>query len=234
MPNTTSADWDESSPVITEPRRDGALEINTLREGVGDRIAKEHVHPAAADVGGEHLEGSARAYNQDDEPTKRPDGTTNLNIDDDGRLWADLDDATDRKLFIWNGATLAWEEISKQAAVPFTQEDLAHDGTPTDIAAAFDSTAGYENEGTFAELINWNIKYEPFGSIGPHVNVEYKKSGGAFVAFADHVILEDTGDQDSILIGSYILNPGDFMRITQQAQAPTYIVKQVWRTRFTM
>ena len=55
MPNVIPDDWDEDSPVLTQPRRDGALEIAVLREGVADRLAKEHVDPAGVGVGGEHL-----------------------------------------------------------------------------------------------------------------------------------------------------------------------------------
>lgn len=106
MPNTDGASWDEAKPVITDPRRAGALEIQSLRLGVGDRLGKEHTAPAAAGVGGEHTAGSAKAYHQASAPTLRPDGATSLDSTDAGRLWIDSDDDV---LYKWNGT--AWEAV---------------------------------------------------------------------------------------------------------------------------
>ncbi len=92
MANTTANDWDEGSPALTDPRRDGATEIVSLRAGIGDRLGKEHIDPAAGGVGGEHIAGSAMAYYQATAPTLRPDGVTALSSADYGRVWVDSDD----------------------------------------------------------------------------------------------------------------------------------------------
>ena len=91
MANTTENDWDETSPSLTDARRAGATEITSLRKAVGHRLAKEHVDPATGGVGGEHKEGSAKAYFEASAPTLRPDGSTALDSDDAGRLWVDSD-----------------------------------------------------------------------------------------------------------------------------------------------
>lgn len=116
MANTSSADWDEASPAITDPRREGALEITSLREAVRQRMSKEHVTLAGASVGGEHKEGSAKIYYQATAPTLRPDGVTSLSSDDEGRLWIDSDDLV---MYIWDGNS--WEEV-----VPGNVDNIRH------------------------------------------------------------------------------------------------------------
>jgi len=106
MANTTEAHWDESSPAITDARRAGAAEITALRKAVRQRMSKEHDTLAASSVGGEHKEGSAKVYAQAAAPTKRPDGTTDLDSDDQGRLWLDTDNGV---LKYWDGNS--WEDI---------------------------------------------------------------------------------------------------------------------------
>lgn len=213
MANTTEDDWDENAPVLTDPRRDGALEILSLRQAVGKRVAKEHVDPDAAGVGGEHLEGSARGYYEDSAPANRPDGTTALDVDDQGRIWADSND-TDRKLFMWTGS--AWEEISKQAAVPFTQDDIEHDATPVDIVVAFKTATGHINTEAKAQLVMWSFSMKQ-GVGGAIPDVEYKKNGGgAFVALVTSGRTGDITGDNSIHanFGSFILNPSDAIRLS--------------------
>ena len=94
MANSSAADWDEGAPLISDPRRQGAGEILNLRKATRARLAKEHDTPAAASVGGEHKQGSAKCYYQSAEPTLRPDGVTALSSADYGRLWIDSDDGS--------------------------------------------------------------------------------------------------------------------------------------------
>ncbi len=104
--------WDENVPVIGSDRRDGHQEILGLRKGTRIRLAYEHETLAASSAGGEHKKGSAKAYHDTDtaEPTQRPDGSTNLDINDDGRLW--VDNTTGQILQVWDGATLAWIQVA--------------------------------------------------------------------------------------------------------------------------
>ena len=73
-----------------------------LRKGVRIRTQKEHVTFAANSVGGEHLQGSAKAYYQSAAPTLRPDSATSLDADDAGRLFIDTDDDS---LSVFNGTS---------------------------------------------------------------------------------------------------------------------------------
>lgn len=93
MANTSANDWDEGAPLITDPRRQGAGEINNLRKAVRLRLDKEHIACATAGAGGEHKPGSAKCYYQSSAPTTRPDGTA-LSSADYGRLWIDSDDGS--------------------------------------------------------------------------------------------------------------------------------------------
>ncbi len=84
-------DWD-----ITDPSN--AVVIGNLPEEIRDvkiqtafRIDKEHKACATSEEGGEHLEGSAKAFYESTEPTTRPGGAA-LDSDDAGRLWVDSDD----------------------------------------------------------------------------------------------------------------------------------------------
>lgn len=111
MPNTTDQDWSEASPSLSEPRRDGALEIVSLRGAVRDRLEKEHVAPAAGGVGGEHSAGSAKAYIDASAPTTRPD-TSALTTADRGRLWSQ---SYAGAIKLYNGTTWIYPEYATQA-----------------------------------------------------------------------------------------------------------------------
>jgi hypothetical protein len=104
----TGTSWTEADPQNAEFVKDGAKEMRDLRIGVADRIAKEHEHPAASGAGGEHKAGSAVVYSGS-EPTTRPDGTTALDADDEGRLWND-----GGTLKYWNGTD--WVALSSAAS----------------------------------------------------------------------------------------------------------------------
>lgn len=108
MANTTANSWDEGSPATTDPRREGAVEITSLRKAVRLRLDKEHAATLTGGVGGEHKEGSAKVYYQSAEPTLRPDGSTSLDSNDDGRLWIDSDTMI---LYAWDGVALDWVEV---------------------------------------------------------------------------------------------------------------------------
>jgi len=79
--------WDETLPTDSDDQADGPKEFRDLRKGTRIRVEKEHVLPAASSVGGEHKNGSAVAYYQTAFPSNRPDGTTPLNAEDDGRIF---------------------------------------------------------------------------------------------------------------------------------------------------
>lgn len=109
MPNSDPSHWDETSPTLSQPRRDGAAEILSLRQGIRERLSKEHVAPGPSDVGGEHLAGSARSYYQTTAPTQNPDTSASLGADDAGRTWFDSDGGV---LWVWTGST--WSRVATQ------------------------------------------------------------------------------------------------------------------------
>lgn len=89
-PPPTGIAWDESAPDPSDAHGLGVYEIRDVRKGVRIRMSKEHVTLAGSSAGGEHKQGSAVAWIQEDEPTTRPDGTTALTSADIGRMWLDL------------------------------------------------------------------------------------------------------------------------------------------------
>lgn len=140
MANTTPDNWDSTAPVIGDPRRDGAVEIQVLRKGLENRLNREHELMEAAGLGGEHLEGSARGYIVDDEPTNKPDAATALDDDDDGRFWTDSNDSM--KLYVWDkdaDGGAAWVAVSAVAAggpIPDSHFDFTGVGNGTFSAYA--------------------------------------------------------------------------------------------------
>lgn len=111
MANLDATSWDITDPSDSDVLSSGAKEIRLLRAAVGVRSDKEHVTLATSSAGGEHLEGSAKAYRQASAPTQRPDASTSLDSDDDGRIWIDSDN---ENFSFWNGS--AWTDLKIKAA----------------------------------------------------------------------------------------------------------------------
>lgn len=79
--------------------------IREFKENLRYRLDKEHnfdFADASADQGW-HTMGSAKIYVGTSEPTKRPDGTTDLDTDDTGRLLLRTDE--DNSLYVWGGSS---------------------------------------------------------------------------------------------------------------------------------
>ncbi len=113
----TGVAWDTTIPDNGQPQ---GMDYNEHREtklAVAARVGKEHVAFDAASVGGEHKAGSAKIFAGDYSsaaagdalPTKRPDGTTDLDADDAGRLALDTDATYGGIIYRWTGS--AWEAI---------------------------------------------------------------------------------------------------------------------------
>jgi hypothetical protein len=115
MANTADGvSWDITSPADNALVSNEPVEVRGLRTGVGSRLTKEHVAPAAASVGGEHLAGSAKAYYTGVTPANRPDGATALDnvatpTGDKGRLWVN-----GTTLSVWTGT--AWVALNASSA----------------------------------------------------------------------------------------------------------------------
>lgn len=126
MAHSDTAGWDEASPANAEFFALGAKEIRLLRGAARVRLLKEHVEPAAAGVGGEHLAGSAVSFIDDYEndpdtnQTTRPDGATALDGDDAGRFLIDTNAAGLKieRLHYWDGSNwILFAERSMQGGV---------------------------------------------------------------------------------------------------------------------
>lgn len=150
MANTSADDWDGSSPALSEPRRDGALEITSLRGAVRTRLLKEHEEPAAAGVGGEHLPGSAKAYAYNaTAPTLRPDAATAFTADDEGRLFRS---DTNNRLKILNSSP-AWVDIDH----PGRSRNATYNTTPFNATLA---TSASVEAGIFQVLVQGSLTVE--------------------------------------------------------------------------
>lgn len=103
----TGTSWDKTLPLDTANVSDLPIEIRDVRAGAELRLAKEHVEFDDVSVGGEHKQGSAVAYQATSTfPTKRPNGTDNLDTSDTGRLFFRKSDGT---LWLWSGT--AWQAV---------------------------------------------------------------------------------------------------------------------------
>jgi len=113
MANASNDDWNESYPADAEYVGAGNEEIMFLRGALRTRLLKEHVAPAAAGVGGEHLAGSAMVFIDDYTaalPTLRPDGITAFTADDLGRV---AYDTVSGKFYVLTADTPTWTQIGK-------------------------------------------------------------------------------------------------------------------------
>jgi len=113
---TTHDPWDGTVWIVTSPNNEALVgntykEIYDLRKGVALRIDREHVDLATSSVGGEHVQGSARAWFQDAAPSLQPDGTA-LAAGDLGMLWFDSNATPDNLAYVLTATTPTWTLLS--------------------------------------------------------------------------------------------------------------------------
>jgi hypothetical protein len=164
------------------------MEIRDLRTGVGIRMNKEHATLATASAGGEHKEGSAKAYYESSEPTQRPDGVTNLDSNDAGRIWIDSDDDS---LKIYDGSSFV---------TPTTGINASGN---TDIATQIKNTAGWTNS-TGSPVL---VCFQGSGTVTFDLEIDY---GSGWVKFMDSVGVPGTSAHT--MGGSCIIPDGDKIR----------------------
>jgi hypothetical protein len=90
--------WDEALPADAGLVSLGPIQVRETKLQFSSRMEKEHAVIAASGVGGEHKAGSAFAFYQDETPVLRPDEVTNLDVNDNGRLWIN---STNNLLYFW-------------------------------------------------------------------------------------------------------------------------------------
>jgi hypothetical protein len=114
MANTSADSWDIASPANGDSVSNAALEMRVLREGVANRINKEHADIATAGVGGEHAQGSGMAYYAAVAPTLRPDGITAFTSADTGRLYLKSGDGT---FWVYNGTSFIQVKVDASGII---------------------------------------------------------------------------------------------------------------------
>jgi len=119
---SVTVDWDatfEASPNGSESLGNGDNRILALKTALRERLEKEHkFDPTGTQADhGQHLAGSAISYYQSAAPTTRPDGTTALSADDNGRIWVDSDDG-----YIYYYAHSSWVLLNGPADSVVDQE----------------------------------------------------------------------------------------------------------------
>lgn len=82
----TGAGWDVTLPADSCLVSDVPIEARETKKAHQIRVEKEHNPYGVASAGGEHKQGSAKAYHQASYPTLRPNGATALSSADAGRL----------------------------------------------------------------------------------------------------------------------------------------------------
>lgn len=87
--------WD--SLFDSFPIGDGKPKVDRAKIGetalqLRARMEKDHIWNVSESTDGFHSQGSGRSYYGTTTPTKRPDGSTSLSADDNGRIWADTND----------------------------------------------------------------------------------------------------------------------------------------------
>ena len=80
-----------NAPADGDSPSQGDDRIRETRTQIYDRMIKSHEWGGSSVADGWHLEGSGRVYYAASEPTVRPDTSTSLDSDDDGRLYVDSD-----------------------------------------------------------------------------------------------------------------------------------------------
>lgn len=94
----------EQTPAGSESPSLGDDRFRELKTATRERLEKEHVQILSSGLAGEdgwHRGGSAKVYFQSGAPTTRPDGSTALTAEDNGRVWIS---STDYKLRVYNHA----------------------------------------------------------------------------------------------------------------------------------
>jgi len=149
MANTANGtSWDTSIPVLGSDRREGAQEIRGLRAGVGVRMNKEHIDMSGSTApadGGEHIKGSGMAYIESSMSahTFRPDGSTALTSQDEGRLGVDTGS---KAIWYYNGS--GWTQTAT----------IAPNHTSTSIFTDVTSESGWTNGTGKNVLVTFNIQ----------------------------------------------------------------------------
>jgi hypothetical protein len=180
------------------------MEIRDLRKGVGIRADKEHVAAATASAGGEHKEGSAKAYYEAAEPTQRPDAATNLDATDAGRIWIDSDNDS---MKIYDGSAFVTPTVGIGAS------------GQTDIATEIKAAGGYTNATGSPILVN----FQGTGTVAFDLEIDY--AGGGWVKFIDSCGLSGLSHQ--ICMGSVIIPNGGKIRFNP---APNHVGRGRFQT----
>jgi hypothetical protein len=114
--------------------------IRSTRSNTSARFLHEHTWSGSIPVDGYHREGSFKAYYTDTEPVYRPDGETELNANDEGRIWYN---PTTKCLFGYTGTGFS--------SIRFWETHTLDETSPTDNTV-FDALSPYIPVGNYLKL----------------------------------------------------------------------------------
>jgi hypothetical protein len=229
MANVT---WDsswEAVPAGSDNPSEGDDKIREFKENVRSRLEKEHdwgVSPGTFSTHGWHKAGSAMAYYDSDPDgniTDRPDGSTALDSDDQGRLAIDT---TSNQLQYWNGT--AWTDTEVLGG------GVTITGGTEDNLVSIDASGNLQDSGVVAgevsniieaassatikmkvfELGDWDMDADNTSSTIAHGITD----GHDYVRAASCMIRADTGSETySIEVGGYIEVSDDHFYVARTA-----------------
>jgi hypothetical protein len=173
----TGVGWNTGIPDDGQPHGNDYNEHRETKLAVSLRLAKEHVAFDVDGAGAEHKLGSAVAYSGDYStsaagdslPTTKPDGTTALDADDEGRLAYDTDTTYGGILYRWDGTNLEWvaltlkiNNIDQSVRLSFigdyssasAGDDLPENkpGTSTPLDADDNGRVAYDTDVTYGDV----------------------------------------------------------------------------------
>jgi hypothetical protein len=163
--------WDIDAPANTDPSHpNGAVEIRDLRRGVAIRMDKEHEALADGEGGGEHLNGSAKAYYQNTFPTLRPDASTAFNNADVGRLLVRSD-----TFVAYVRTSTGWQAV-RIADGSLTQAKLASGVIAPSLSAVISDTRAVGTDGGTFNSGAWRTRELNTEDNDPHGLVSISSS----------------------------------------------------------
>ena len=108
-----ASEWDLAVPPNTELVSDLPAEHRQMKTDTKAVMEKEHATLGTGNSGGEHKQGSARAFFQDTAPATQVDGTA-FAAEDLGSLWIDSNASPDNQFNILTATTPTWTPISTE------------------------------------------------------------------------------------------------------------------------
>jgi hypothetical protein len=205
----------EAEPANTATPR-GWSDIQSIKVNLRSRLEKFHYWSLSDDSAkqGFHKPGSTKVYYESSAPTDRPDGSTTLDTDDEGRLWHNT---TDGGMYYWTGTAFGKCVDNDADSTTYTEsatETFHGDAFGTQDRGAFSLVTGtnfyiaHTWRGSFWDLVDQVDNGEPCSA--PNVDTRYYKAN-----VSENTVFDDISpDMPSTLVkypifGGFRLGNGD-------------------------